>query len=93
MKLYEPKKIKKMNEMILECEETEENENVNKYLKTFRNKRQKVDGMISQLIKSDDLRSKSFHSLKIYNSDRTISNTKTKNVILENLEELSSDEC
>ena len=81
-----------MNEMIIECEETEENENMNKYLKTFINKRQKVDGIISQFIKSDDSRSKSFHSLKILNSERSITKQRAKNVILENLEEYSSDE-
>ena len=92
LELYEPKIIKTMNEMIVECDELEENENKSKELQNFINKRQKVDGIISQLIGSDEIRSKSFNSLKILKSDRSIPQPVTKNVILENLDEYSSDE-
>ena len=81
-----------MNEMILECDENEEKECENKYVKNFIHKRQKVDGIFSQLIKSGDVRSKSFQSLKNLNSDRSITKTTARNVILENLEEYSSDD-
>jgi len=92
LELCEPKKIKTMNEMILECDENEEKECDNKYVKHFINKRQRVDGIISQLIKSDDIRSKSFQSLKNLKSDRSLTKRTTKNVILENLEEYSSED-
>jgi hypothetical protein len=92
LELYEPKKIKTMNEMILECDENEEKECDNKYVKHFINRRQRVDGIISQLIKSDDIRSKSFQSLKNLKSDRSLTKRTSKNVILENLDEYSSED-
>lgn len=78
--------------MIVECDEIEENVPEDKQLRNFINKRQKVNGFISQLIKSDDVRSKSFQSLKNLKSDRSLSKQQNKNIILENLDEYSSED-
>lgn len=92
LELYEPKVIKTMNEMIVECDEVEEHDTEDKHLKTFKSKRQRVDGIFSQLIKSDDIRSKSFQSLKILKSDRSLPRTQNKNIILEDLDENSYED-
>lgn len=93
LELVEPKVIKTLNEMIVECDEREETEDEKGYLKNLISKRQRVDCIFSQLIRSDDVRSKSFQSLKNLRSERSLPRAPTKNVILENLDEYSSDEC
>jgi len=79
--------------MILECEEQEEGEQDNKYLRNFISKRQKVDGFISKLMGSVDVQAKSLKSLQNLKSDRSLNPTCSKgNAIMEKLDECSSDD-
>lgn len=90
LELYEPKTINTFNEMIIECEETEEGEFVNKKLnkqekklETLKQQRQLVDQMINKLKDSDEVSTGSFRE---QTNNKSIQEEK-EDIILENQDE------
>ena len=94
LEFFEPVKIKTVNDVIFECEEKEEKEDI-KHVKpsllSLRKKRRKIDFVMKQLRNSDQIKSKNLEhlfSLKTYNINRI---KKQRNIIFENKDEYYSD--
>jgi hypothetical protein len=89
LELYEPKKINTVNEMILECAENEEGEQVKRIypgsdkLESLIQQRQLVDQMMNKIKDTDELKSSSFRDLLNQNKSHSNKN----DIILENQEE------
>lgn len=90
LELYEPKKINTVNEMIIECEETEEKEDEIKS-KGSRN-RTRMGDIMHKLHNSDEVKPRSFKSLYAIRTERSRSLSRGKDIILENKEEYSSED-
>lgn len=89
LELYEPKKINTVNEMIVECEENEEGEQVKRIypgsdkLESLIQQRQLVDQMMNQLKDTDGVKSNSFRDMVNNNKSQKEEN----DIILENQDE------
>ena len=90
LELYEPKKINTLNEMIVECEELEENEEDRHSFKNIIKKRQRMDDFICNLQKSEEVKSNNLNNL-VLQSERSRSVSRGKHIIVENQEEYSND--